>query len=260
MFRPWLPVEAATGTRFRAELSRVVALWSNKWCGSAPMVVFPAISVTIGDRIDEAAAGQSGGDLHVVVKPAPEGRGRLAERLLNIDLNRFPPNAIDATVIQLLIDEAIKDLSDLTTQFLVPGGNEGRPIGVESNQQYRTFAIGLSAAAPILHVTMRIADIVRVLRSAASPDRHSDHSRFQARTETLKSVTVPIEAQLGRIRLSLAELDSLAVGDVLILSGHSGREAQIGVSGSASSFASGELAPAGGSLALIVTESAGINP
>lgn len=248
--RAWLPRGVGTGEEVRAAVKRTVADWSEQWFGQ------DTVSLSTLRPVEGAPEGvdRAGWRRHGAAVGINCG-GRAAQRVLGwaldtrLDLLELTDND------QLLIDAFGERLfGDLTARLETALGVAGdlpdrRPIDPFDGQG------GVIASLVDAHGGTVVAlalpqDAIAAFCRARAPAPRPATAPLLDRAAALNPETITLEAQLGRAELSLGELRTLAVGDVLVLNTGVGDAIDLGLPGAGAAPLRGRLTHLDGHVAL----------
>ena len=189
-----------------------MATWARRWFGARPVAVTSFVTLAGPPPPDIDGDWRRHADL-VAVKHSRVANSRLLERALDLSLEGLVLSEIDRRVIAALAQRVIEDLA-ATLKAALDVGTAALPdplgpfgcalIGIaEGRDQLLTVAIPLEAL-----VRLRKAELAPASRSA---------NPLAGVSEALQPTTVVLEASLGKVKLSLAELQGLSPGDIVVL-------------------------------------------
>jgi flagellar motor switch/type III secretory pathway protein FliN len=183
--REWLPDGALPGRALSAALEEAVERWSKAWFADRPLAL---------RRIDSAA-------------PAPCGGGTLARRALAAGAQDQAGTPADTALLAALERRILADLEE-TALGAVTGR---RPASAEA---VLSVQVG-DSDGDLASVAISREAAIRFRKGAMPAPRK--RPQVAQRRRALGSVRVAVEARLGSAEVALAELRSLAPGDVIVL-------------------------------------------
>jgi flagellar motor switch/type III secretory pathway protein FliN len=211
--KPWLPADALSPTRLQPLLARVIGDWGRHWFAKAEARIAPAFQDDWPGRSTEAGWRFSPGVASLALTPIAESAtasamlganvpqaalqsgdrlvvNHLASTCADDLLTRLGKTALGATAV-LTIDQTSLDFEGCTWWDISLGARKA----------------GLKLA---FHADAALQMVKRQLPRTAT-------KRLGTLANGVAKQEIRIAANLGRSSLSLAELEGLAVGDVLIL-------------------------------------------
>jgi len=227
--RAWLPDTALGLERARAVLEPALAVWAERWLGTAARVVVKSVGAreTSPDpralQIGDAASGPA------ILLPA-RGKRLLLETVCAVDLAAVELGLKDHALIDAMAIGIAEDL----IAALGTGDVGGEPDVVR-------LSLGLALnGRDLLTIEVSRPWLAAEVRTLVSPSR-ARSPRLARRRAAIGASPVTIDALLGRGSLSLAELHSLAPGDVVLLDRNVAQGVELVVAASARSLAHGAL-------------------
>lgn len=218
--REWLPHDALAHEAVRTALERAITQWNTQWFTTA----FAAIA---GIRIAGADARPEGEGTGwrvyraaIAVRAGRSGLSRLVNRSLDLRTEAANLTEADRYVLDGLEQRILDDLAETLEAALgVPGpsrsaphrpadpfaGDGGLLVSLADPQGREVLTLAVPRSAAIGYV------------KASMPRISSKNAPLPPLAGALAAVAIPVEAEIGRAELSLAELNELAVGDVLVL-------------------------------------------
>jgi flagellar motor switch/type III secretory pathway protein FliN len=203
--RNWLPDSAFLGKSTMAPLADAVGVWSGQWLSTGELSQNSGWRKFLGP-IPEMRV--SVGEGSAILCPQ-DSRLELASLLLASEVSARRLRTVqDRRVIDHLVDEALAGLAAALRDVL-------STAGYSDEGPYYALDFGHSPSEAVLAVTCSHSCLIELARSQAQP------SRGQTPTEPLTAVisgqAVSIGAMLGNCRLTLAEIEALDVGDIIVL-------------------------------------------
>jgi hypothetical protein len=209
---PWLPAEALNPAHFERGVGTVVSDWSSHWFVKAKASCRTQLRSIAGGPSPQLAWRSWGQECGVAIDEA--GRNALAEAMLDCTIAANAMLASDQPLLNDITDRCLDDLlgrlswlidhdrsPDVSDQVMDPG-----PAIV--------WDIGLKRSGVILSLAVNWSALVRWRKRLAPPQQVP---RPAGIGRALQSQSVRLGLDLGRGSLTLAELESLEPGDVIIL-------------------------------------------
>lgn len=198
----WLPEEVFAPAAVKALFEPVVDAWSQNWFVKAGPVVS---SVEFVEAAAPAAQRLSG----KVVCLELHGRGKryLLEAALGLDLTEHQLIDGDRRLLEEFASEILGDLIQRLESDI------RAVVAADGDQVAAVLSMGPSEVLSILYPRHLLVSRLRNGFGPPAPSR----GPLGARTAALKTSRVTANAILGRVELSMDEIEGLAVGDVLVL-------------------------------------------
>ena len=253
--RDWLPAEVAARAPVSTAIEAAVRDWSERW--------FARRSV----KVETIAVAAGRADLHgrgepwraycgvVALRSSKPSRARLTGAALDVDLDHAILTEADRPILRAFEQKLLSDLCATIEHALgLPGellasprevsDPYGRAGGAEVTLADGIGSIGLSIAVPL--------DGVTALCKSALPPKRERSEPLAGLLASLTSTNVAVEAALGEVTISMAELQDLAAGDVLTLPTSLGGSAELRITGSETLIGRGRLTEAAGDRAILL--------
>lgn len=214
--RQWLPPQIAERPVIRSTLDMAVSAWSERWFAGATVSV--SRTHQTGRRAVSGEIVMVMGESAVRLKLVGEGRTRLAGLALDMVIERLELTESDRRLVEGVARDVMDDLlRTLHTALGLPCEGEARsvPDGPIPHGGLDVF-LAEGAGPDLAVMTLPLSDLVAV-RLAAMPAPRRPQTPLGALSDAVAEAAVPLRARLGAARLSLGELRSLAVGDVVLL-------------------------------------------
>lgn len=228
--RAWLPDNALALERVRTALDPALADWARRWLGAAARVGVDSVEARAVTP-DPGAVRITGPDDRLALLVSMPGKRLLFEVACAVDLAAVALGSNDHALIEAMTTEIAEDLA--TTL----GANETG--GKIADDACLRLGLTLNGRA-LLTIEASRAWLAGKVRALASPVR-TRLPRLERRRAAIGQSRVPIDAILGRGALSLAELHSLAAGDVVLLDRAVAQGVALIVGDSSRSIAQGAL-------------------
>jgi flagellar motor switch/type III secretory pathway protein FliN len=225
----WLPQEAFSTAAVSAVFDPSISAWSQTWFANAKASV--ASSVVGEGRQAQAAIQRLSGD-YVSVEMSGRGKRCLVETALGVvladqvlnDADRHLLDVFAAEVAQDLLVRLEQDLADTTAKL-------------HARQLVIGVCLGTTEAFSVLCPQQSLVAKLKSRLAAPAAAR----SPLGSRRTALKPTRVVAKGVLGRAELSVSELESLAVGDVLVLDRSLGDTAELRLAETGQLVAAGKL-------------------
>jgi hypothetical protein len=268
--REWLPLSAATHDAMRGRIGGVVDQWSARWFAGHGVSLGEVTLCSPGrkERQSDSATATGMADWQgfghdIAVRTLPSARAQLAGLALNAQTHELAQSAADRDLMEALGAAIVADLvRALGAAFGVPVVADGAEDKPAASPRLATTAadplgeggltISLEAGreAPVTLIALSWRAILPVCKSTfAKPGAARRPS--VPRATTAARTPVVLEASLGRASIALADLRSLAPGDVLILDTTVNDGAAVSVADSEHVFARARIIEAEGCVGLI---------
>lgn len=205
--RTWLPRDAFTIAHLDAALAAVLREWAMCWFASTD---FGVVDVRRDPRLSQALASSQIKAAHGVLEASATGRGKraLLELGLGLDLEGLSLNEHDHAILDRMVERLLGDLIDRVARLLGP--TSGPDLKLHS----LTVAIG-HRSTELLQLSFPDWAVVDAIK--ASVLQEAPATAIATRSHALGDVSITLEGLLGRIPLSIDELSTLAVGDILVI-------------------------------------------
>jgi len=218
--REWLPRDVMIHDVVRETVELAVASWSARWFAD-PYASVTTMKPMPGDpRNEKDEAGWRIYRSAIAIRGTRPALSRMTDRALDIDASMPDLTEADRYVLTGLERAILENLAEgLELAFGLTGDGQPSPQKI-LDPLAEDGGVVVSLADPagrdILAVAIP-ADVLlpRIKAHLGPPSRRMES--LPSLTEPLGSVNVAIEARVGRVELTLAELNGLGVGDVLIL-------------------------------------------
>jgi len=230
--RAWLPDGALGLDRVRAALQTALAGWAERWFGATANVGVKTV-VLRETSSDPRAIRIGGSDTGPAIRLPAKGKRLLLEAVCTVDLAMVELGPNDHALIDAMATEVAEDLIAALGAGDVGGKDE----------VWLGLGLGLNGR-DLLSIEVPRAWLAAKVRALVQPSR-ARPPRLTRRRAAIGDSTVALEARLGRGALSLAELHSLAIGDVVLLDRAVEQGVDLILAGSAQSLACGALGRAG---------------
>jgi flagellar motor switch/type III secretory pathway protein FliN len=253
--RDWLPANAFGGSLVRTKIDETVGAWAERWLTGADIRVsepMPCPAKTMaGEAIDWQMPGSA-----VAVSASRGMTHQLLQRALDVRLDGVIQTDLDRDVTKAFAAKIAEDLALSLEAVLGDGQSQdpapaGEPTAAPADFMMFHIADGRDV---ILSAAMPVAPMLAWLK-ANLPPRTVPPPIASSLVSALGEAPVTVEAYLGSARMSLADLEHLAPGDVVVLDARIETGGAIGLLNRDTVIAQGVFGEADGHLALTLTRS-----
>jgi flagellar motor switch/type III secretory pathway protein FliN len=251
--REWLPLEIVGHTAVRAALADAVEAWSDHWFRRHRLTVGSIVAATAGSAARDGGWSWKRFGEAVAINLSANSPTPFAAWLLDGEGDPLLTSAADRVILDDLETTMLADLATRIEQNLGMAGamQDGvaeiaDPLGEDGGA-----VVGLKEAsgAAVLRLAIPRPVMAGFVKTKAPRRRPAAH-RPDPRVEALRATEVRLEACLGAAELSLADLQNLAPGDVLVLDTRLDGLAALTVEGGVSPLAAARVANTDGRLSL----------
>lgn len=251
-FRYWLPIGTTAPAALERKIAALVDDWSRSWIAEHRLRSFGVQRTTlrIGARATGRAENRCAADL-AVLKISLDGKHRLALAALGLD-GGSDLNAADLDLIGQLAGDILSDFERRFGVFAkLPATAWERAEGpVFQAQESFMIEIGESSEAPLFRVELSSSLFAQLACDSLAPVSKPGLGQG---AKALERTPVSIGAMLGRSTLSVAELENLAAGDVIVLDRLAGAPLPLAIDGTETSTGRCRVTEAAAAVALEVT-------
>jgi flagellar motor switch/type III secretory pathway protein FliN len=238
--RAWLPKDAFSLEAVGACLSGPLSAWAERWFVRTPAAV---AAVRAGEPTAAAPAPQSLNieGVNAALELSGRGKRRLLEAALDIDLADQPLSEGDRRLLDAFAQKIAQDLVSALDETLSidDDGATGAPV-------VSTIAVGGHDVFSLLVSDHVLAPLIKARVVDSCPPARP----LIRRIEALKRTKLNAHGFLGRAELGLDELESLNVGDVLVLDRALAEPVELRLAGRETAMARGRLCQDGGLVAI----------
>jgi flagellar motor switch/type III secretory pathway protein FliN len=227
----WLPPGARPPAALQRKLETLIEDWSRAWIIGPPLRTagLQPAAVRINRRSFDRI-GTRGVDGCAALQIGEDAKLRLGLIALGVDLDPGSLTPADLDLIGLLAGDMMADFERRFALFarLPAAGWDEAGAPTQQGQDVMMIEIGETSGAPLFRVTLSpamFADLVRDSLPAVRPRPLGQGGAALARTP------VSVAAMLGRGTVSLADLEALDVGDVIVLDRAAGAPLPLAVNG-----------------------------
>lgn len=250
---PWLPVCGARRDVVQAAVGQAVADWSALWFARPPLAVASVLATHDAARDNADGAGWKLYGQAVAISCSTRASGRLAAWALDAPLDELSPRKGDRRLLDLFERRLIEDLAQTVERAIgVEGEGQGRPQLVRAPFDCLGGAVVELAdefGAPVLSLAIPLSAVLPMLR-ASLPASPRLGGRIATFAQALGGADLVIEASLGAAEVPVADLRTLAPGDVLLLTRGPEEAVDVSLAGSDNPFAQAKLIDLDGQMAL----------
>jgi hypothetical protein len=226
--RFWLPKDAFTGDVATAALSDCLARWGEPWFGARKL---SAARLRRDEAVPHASVLETRGTA-ASVEIAGDRKRRLLEALLDTDLTQETRTEGDNHVLDALLAEVSAELVGALGEL-----SAGTSVSPDEDNVRATITAG---AREILDVIVPEAALVPLIKAQIGVAPAANRA-FAVRTAGLKGMRVTARATLGHAELSVADVQGLAPGDVLVLDRGLNQPVELCLAEGGAAFARGVL-------------------
>lgn len=252
--RDWLPQAAMDHDVVWQALETAIAQWDGQWFTTSYVEVAEMRSSATDSRLDDGGADWRTCRAAIAIRAGRGGLSRLVERALDLRADMPKPAEADRRLLDRFEERLLESLAEgLEAAFGVkdePRADTYRPTDPFSGDDGLLVVLADSAGRDLLTVAVPGKVVFRHVK-ASLPRPQARTSSLRPLTEALADVDIPMRAQLGKVELSLAELNDLAVGDVLVLDRRLEQAVDIVGHGAHDVFAKAVLTPVESGFALL---------
>jgi len=232
-FKHWLPQGAFCLDAVGAVLAPAIEPWSTNWFARKSAAVSSV-------RTYETAAAPSGAAAQSVqvfaeraaVQLPPRGKRLLLDTLLALDLSQQILSDGDRRILDHLASQVLDDLGARIDKLF-----EAEPRFAD--EQFLSVGLALEGRELLVVTLPEHILIPRIKARLTKTNRVSQPLR--KRLQALAGTKIVAEAVLGRADLAMNDLESMAVGDVVVLDRDLSDAIDLHLSGSAKPFTCGRL-------------------
>ena len=218
--RDWLPWGVLSLEAVRETLEQAVAQWSAEWFVASGVVVAGVRATMSASRPDGDGTGWRVYRTVVAVRGGRPALSRLVNRALDLRSEAVDPTPADRRLLAGLEEKILDGLAETLERAM---GVAGRPKSVADRPEDPLDDDGgllVSLAEPSGREVLVVAipaGVVFGYAKAALGRPAGPKCPLQPMATALADVRIPFEARIGKVELTLSELNELAVGDVLVL-------------------------------------------
>jgi len=227
--RAWLPDNALGLDRARAVLEPGLAGWARRWLGEEVRLGVGSVGAC-EPPAEPRTVRIAGADGRLAILLPPRGKRALLEALCGVDLAAVSLGPNDHALIDAMTTEIAEDLIAALGAGDPARDADDTRLGLGLKLNGREF---LTVEVPRAWFAARARALVPAVRTRLP--------RLARRRVAIGDSPVAIDAKLGRGSLSLAELRSLAPGDVVVLDRTVAEGVELVIAASSRGLAQGAL-------------------
>lgn len=225
----WLPDEAFSGPTLTGLFSGPVNAWAAEWFAGATVVV---AAVAGREPLPAQPGVQQFQHGCITLSLLGAGKRRVLEAVLGLDLAQQTLTEADRHILDVLATEIVEDLGKrLQTEL----GASDAP----TTDRCSTLVLSM-AGRELLAFRCPKHLLVPLLKKRSIPSV-SKRGGLGSRMKALGGMPVVAEALLGHVELAVADIEGLAVGDVLVLDRSLTEPAELRLAGAERIFARGKV-------------------
>ncbi len=249
--RDWLPLGATAHPGVCARIDAAVSAWSAQWFARRTL---SAVSFTpTGGEAPAEPAGWRVWRAAIAIGCSDRAAARLLDWALDANLGDQGPTRRDRQLIDAFERKLIEDLATKVEAALSVGGATlpapamvEAPLGPHGGL---VVGIGDGCGATLLSLAIPLAAALPACRAALGRPSQA-RERLDSLRQALGEEQVVIEAILGQAEIRLADLRTLAPGDVLVLGTPLSGTAELSLVGGQEAFARAGVSEISGRMAL----------
>jgi flagellar motor switch/type III secretory pathway protein FliN len=251
--REWLPLDIVDQAVIRTALAGAVEAWSEHWFQRHRLVVGSIVAAPRGATSADSGWSWTLFGQAVAINRSSNSPTPFASWVLDGGWDPLLASAADRLIVEDLEATLLADLSGRIEAKLGLVGAASAiadeisdPLGADGGA-----IVGLKSesGAGALRLAIPLAALV-AFRKSRLPNRSVATERLGSRSDALDATSVQLDAQLGDAQLALADLQTLAVGDVLVLNTRLDGLAALTVEGAARPLARARVSHTEGQLTL----------
>lgn len=215
--RPWLPASALTGGPIREGLEATVRSWGERWFVASDARVTDISACPAEVMAGSDAEWRMPGQL-VCVSASRTSTQHLLQRALAVSLEGLILTELDRSVTKAFAAKVMDDLAQSIEALLDPvsrGDGMSSQIPVRPNHDALVIQVS-DGRTSLLSVAAPFEALVALRKASLSPPQRPAPLSVSL-MQALRDQPIRVEAILGSASISLADLDTLARGDVLVL-------------------------------------------
>jgi flagellar motor switch/type III secretory pathway protein FliN len=249
--REWLPCGVVTHDAVRHAIEEAITRWHNRWFAAPCLSVSDMVAVPEATWIDGEDDDWRIHCSAVAIRARRRALSRLADIVLDVESEGVILTDADRYVVRGLERKIIETLAaEIEQAFGLPGevsaqrhdmlaGDGGLLVHLRDSSGRELLTVGVP--------TEMTLPVVKAQLEPAAPSRE----RLQSLGNALGSANVAMEAVVGRVQLTLVDLNNLSVGDVLVLDSFVDRPVDIASVVSRQIFARAQLSHVEDGVALV---------
>jgi flagellar motor switch/type III secretory pathway protein FliN len=252
--REWLPFGVVTDDAVRRVVEDAITRWHERW------FVGPYASVSEMQAVCEAPWGGGGGDdgwyvycSVVAIRARRQSLSGMVDKVLGLGGDGQTMNDADRYIVKGLEKKIVESLAiDVEQAFGLTGTLKAASETRDGLAENGGLLVVLkdSAGRDILALGIPTETTLPVIKAQLGPPS-ARQERLYPLADALASAVVTVEAIVGRVELTLMDLNHLSVGDVLVLDSAVDEPVDIASAGSHRIFARAKLSQVQDGIALV---------
>ncbi len=218
--REWLPREVMNHGGVRKTIEQAIAQWNAQWFLTSFAEVAGTRVAVADSRPESEGTGWRVYRAAIAIRGSRAGLSRLVNRALDLRADLADLTAADRYVMNAIEGKILEGLAEtLEVAFGVRGQTRSepdKPADPLADGGGLVVSVVDPSGREVLTLALPGETIVRHVK-ASIPRTPGKGPALRPFSEALAEVNIPVEAQVGKVELTLAELNELAVGDVLVL-------------------------------------------
>lgn len=229
---PWLPPEALAPERLEPALDQLLQEWSGQWLVSLRARAAPAVQDHCPKTGNEW--GWRSSLPHVSIAWTPGGPASVAGAMLGTNVPPGELQGSDRRIIESLGNACVDDLLQRVAKLVSGSGKTSQIVQQKIDLDACSWwEISLGTGKPAFKLALSELGKTRIIKRALPS---AERLKLGSLSAALARQEVKIAAGLGRCSLTLAELQGLEIGDVLVLDRSPDRPVELLINGSSSPF------------------------
>lgn len=218
--REWLPWGVLSHDSVRQTLEQGIAQWNGLWFVTPAIAVADLRPTMTDSRADSEGTGWRVYRAALGVRVARGALPRLVGRALDLRPDVTGQTGADLRLLAVFEDKLLESLIEtLERAFGVAGVLKPvpeRPADAFGELGGILVSLVEPSGRDVLTLAIPVEIVFRHIKSVLKRPTGKGET-LRPLGEALSDVRIPLEAQIGKVELTLAELGELAVGDVLVL-------------------------------------------
>ena len=225
--KAWLPSDALARDRLEPIVNRVLSEWSEHWFARARASAAPAFQDD-WPRANTEAGWRSCLPVASILC-TPSAQGLIAGAMLGVNVPQGMLQPSDRDIVEQLATTSLDDLLRRVSRLAT--GTSGSEIDERSIdvEDCSWWDVSLGARKGVFKLAILASAMIEIAKRDLPRATTPALGRL---ADGLKNQRIEIAADLGRCRVSLAELQEMSVGDVLVLDSSSAEPLDLTINGS----------------------------
>ncbi|MGE5566073.1 MAG: FliM/FliN family flagellar motor switch protein [Parcubacteria group bacterium] len=212
----WLPLSAVAREPVRAKVTAAVSAWSEAWFSPPRRLHATRLTPHKGETAAQGRTWRIPRQALAISCPRPAA-ARLLDWALDTDVQRLSPTDADRKLIEAFEAQIIEDLAAKIERALgIEGKSKSDPASPYGPLGGLSIEIADEQGETLVWLALAMSDVLPACK-ASLPQRARSVEKLTGLRSALADTPVSIEAVLGSASLGLADLRTLAPGDVLVL-------------------------------------------